>query len=167
MTNSRKSSIVAIVALFALAALPSFAATTGTIALTGSVTGITEISVDLTGATSSFDLTATASDVLIGTLTERSNRPLGYTVTLASAKGWKFASPDAGMDDSVPFSLKYGVAGSEAALTLSGSPVTITSASNKTSAAGVAKRLLISYTGGFYEESATYSDTLTFTIIAN
>jgi hypothetical protein len=167
MSFTRKSKIIALAAFVALAALPSFAATTGTITITGSVSGITEVSVDLTGATSNFDLTSSATDVLIGTLKERSNRPLGYTVTLASANGWKFASPDIGMNDTVGYSLKYGVVGSESALTLSGSPVTITSATNRTSGLGVFKRLLISFTGAFYEESANYKDTLTFTIIAN
>lgn len=157
--------IVAIAAL--LACSPVFANTTATLIIQGTVPGVLDISVAADSVSRSLDLSANGT-FTIASVTERSNKRAGYTVTLtsenaaASASGMPvLKSSDATNTDSVPYMLTYGAA----TVALSGGSAVISDAATKTPAAGISKPLGISYVGQFLFED-TYSDTLTFTIAA-
>ena len=95
-------------------------------------------------------------------ITEISNRAGGYIVTVASANGGILDGILT--DDFLAYSLTYnGVAvGSLASAT----PVTITDTSVKTTVQGITKMLEINYSPGEDLHGDTYTDTLTFEIIA-
>ena len=109
------------------------AASSGTIALSGSEPGILEITVTAEPQASNLPLNTTVVDLKVGTVTERSNKKAGYTVTLGSANalvsgaaGPSFMSSSTA--DFLPYSLKYGgkavtfSAGGAASLAVSGQP---------------------------------------------
>ena len=166
--GSNKVKALAVSAAILLAAIPSFAATTGTLTLTGTVPAVLDISVTAQPAASTLDLSATISGVSVASVTERSNRKPGYTVTLHSVNAgsgttFLFKSADVTNTDSLAYTLTYG--GSPVTL-VSGSAL-ITDATAKTPAAGVTKDLQISYNGAAsFLNQDSYSDTLTFTITA-
>jgi hypothetical protein len=159
--------IVAAVAIM-MAAIPSFAATTGTLNMSGSVSGVLDISVTAQPAASALDLTVNQTNLLIATVTERSNWKTGYTVALQSANAGSgtsffFKSADVLNTDTLAYTLNYG----GSAVTLVAGSALITDATAKTAAAGVTKNLQISYNGAStFLNKDSYADTLTFTITA-
>jgi hypothetical protein len=156
------------VALFVLLACsPVFANTSGTLVLQGTVPGILDISVAASSISASLDLSAT-SQFVVASVTERSNKRAGYTVTVSSQNATGAASGipflkggDAANTDVLEYALAYG----GVPVSLSGGSAIISDVSTKTPAAGTVKPLQISYNGEFLFED-TYSDTLTFTIAA-
>lgn len=146
------------------------AATSGTISLSGSEPGILEITVTSEPQASSLPLNTTVVDLKVGTVTERSNKKAGYTVTLGSssaleagATGPSFRSSST--TDFLPYSLKYG--GKAVAFSAGGAAALVSSVSAKTSAAGIVNVVSVSFNGaGAFLDEAIYTDTLTFTIIA-
>jgi len=146
------------------------AATSGTISLSGSEPGILEISVTSDPQAANLPLNTTVVDLKVGTVTERSNKKAGYSVTLGSASA--LASGSAGPSfrssettDFLPYSLKYG--GKAVAFSSGGSASVVSNVSAKTSAAGVVNVVSVSFDGaGAFLDEAVYTDTLTFTIIA-
>lgn len=167
-SGSTKVKVLAISAAILLAAIPSFAATTGTLTLTGTVPAVLSITVTPQPAASALDLSQTVTNVSVASVNELSNRKPGYTVTLQSANAGSgtaffFKSADVTNTDTLAYTLTYG--GSPVSL-VSGSAL-ITDATAKTAAAGVTKNLAISYNGAAsFLNQDTYSDTLTFTITA-
>jgi hypothetical protein len=164
---NRMKWIVAVIALTAVA-IPGFSATTGTLLLQGTVPGILEITVSALPAASALDLSANAANLAVASVTERSNRKAGYTVTLQSANAgagnaFFFKSADVANPDTLAYTLSYdGVP-----VSLVAGSALVTDASAKTAAAGVVKGLSISYSGAAsYLNEDTYADTLTFTIAA-
>lgn len=141
--------------------LAASAATSGAINLTGTVPPVTSITI--VPVVTPLDLTVTGVNVSVATVTEASNVPLGYTVTLSSANAGIMKN---GVIGSVPYTLKYnGVA-----TTLSVSPgVTVTTQGSSTSPISTNKSVTVSYTGvaAATTMSGTYSDTLTLTITGN
>ena len=146
------------------------AATNGTLVLQGNVPAILEITVNAEPNSSSLDLSIDAANVKVASVTERSNKKAGYTVTLESANAAAnnassgvFVSTDPLSTDSLNYSLTYG-----------GNPVTFTNGSaiisntsSKTTGAGDTKDVAISYNGATdFPYEGTYGDTLTFTIAA-
>jgi hypothetical protein len=155
------------VAMIVLAvAVPSFAATTGSLALSGSVAGILSISVSDQGATG-LDLSADKTGgVLVASVTEISNKVGGYTVTVSTLNGsgsGKFVGATSGNTDTLTYTIDY--AGTAKAFT--GNTATLTDTTGKTPRLGTAKALRIFYDGTagldpLREDS--YTDTLNFTI---
>ncbi len=161
--------MIAAVALVAFAA-PSFAATTGTLTLQGTVPGILEIAVTPTAAASALDLTVNVTNLLVATVNERSNRKAGYTVSLSSANALAASanaaflkSADALNLDTLAYTLSYdGVP-----VALAAGVAQVSDVSAKTPAAGTDKNLTISYNGAAsFLNADGYADTLTFTITA-
>lgn len=164
-TNTRFQAITALVALIAF---PSAAATTGSIAISGSVPAIIEITVTSESVAQNLPLTQTVSDLKVATVVERSNKKAGYTVVLESANAKASGSSSASLkstetNDALPYSIKYN----GNAVSLTGGSAVVSDASAKTAAVGVSKELTVSFNGAdnFLDES-TYSDTMTLTIIA-
>ncbi len=168
MGNKGKGGRVLTVALFVLlACAPAFANTSGTLVLQGTVPGILDISVAASSVSASLDLGVT-SDFVVASVTERSNKKAGYTVSLASAN----ASGDMsnvpflkGSDPTNPDVLHYALVYDGVPVVLSSGTAMISDVSTKTPAAGSVKPLRIAYNGEFLFEDV-YSDTLTFTIAA-
>ena len=156
-------------ALLALA-LPSFAATTGTLTLSGAVPGILEILVTPTAAASALDLTADVAALSVASVNERSNRKAVYPVSLSSANALAAGAAQAflksadGLNlDTLAYTLSYnGVA-----VNLVAGIAQVSDESAKTPAAGTDKQLTISYSAAAsFLNADAYADTLTFTIVA-
>lgn len=166
---------VALTGSLVLGAGSAFAATTGDVTVQGTVDPINEITVTAETGYNTLDLSTTQTDLKVATVLEKNNDADGYTVTLESANAKANTSSQArlkgalaGNADVMNYSMKYGVAASEAAVTLSSAvgsegTATVTDATAPTASSGDSKNLLISYTGAWLKAD-TYSDTLTLTI---
>jgi hypothetical protein len=168
LSGSKRSRLLVAAVAILVSAIPAFAATTGTLTLTGTVPAVLDISVAAQPAAASLDLSVNQANLLIANVTERSNRKPGYTVSLQSSNAgagtsFFFKSADVLNVDTLTYTLTYG--GTPISL-VAGSAL-ITDATAKTSGTGVTKDLRISYSGAasFLNEDS-YSDTLTFTITA-
>ena len=158
-----------LVGLLALS-IPGFAATSGTLTLSGTVPGILEIVVTPTAAASALDLTVDVSNLSVASVNERSNRKGGYTVSLSSANAVAagvaqafLKSADALNLDTLGYSLSYD----GAAVSFTAGVAEVSNVSVKTPAAGTDKTLAISYNGSAsFLNADGYADTLTFTIVA-
>lgn len=170
--NTKRSrltvALAAFVAFVALAAIPAAAATSGSILLSGSVPAILEITVTPEPGIGNLPITTTQSDLLVATVVERSNKHAGYTVTLQSSNmvAGGLASPtfeSADTSDSLPYSIKYG----GVPVSFSSGTAVVSDVAGRTDAAGSSKSVTISFDGAnYFLDEATYSDTLTLTIIA-
>jgi hypothetical protein len=152
-------------ALFIAAiAIPAFAATTGTISLSGSVGGVCDLTVTQPTGNNSLAVTTKVTNQTIATFVEKSNKASGYTVTLISTNKSILKGSIPTNTDSLAYTLVYG--GTVVDLS-AGSAVVITDSNSKTGSAGVTKLLTISFDGtGSLLGEDSYSDTLTFTIAA-
>lgn len=167
----RKSVIVSIIGLAAMLGTIATASaqTTGSITLTGTVSQILQITVTPAPGYDTLDLTTSQTDLLVATVTEKSNNQAGYTVTVesqnAAALGSStafFKGSDAGNGDTLNYGMSYN--GAAVSLDASGAAV-VSDVAGTTAQTGVDKQLAITYTGAFLNAD-TYSDTLTFTIAA-
>lgn len=137
----------------------SFAATSGSLLLKGTIAPILSIAVTPEAIASTLDLTASPSNLKVASVQEKSNSNTGYKVTISSANLGVLKN---GSDDSVTYSMSYD-----------GSAVNLASpvVQNHSAAAAVTvnKDVKISYTGRPQDElvAGDYTDTITFTIAAN
>lgn len=164
MKETRTIKFVAIVALLLALAIPSFAASSTTISLSGSVSPTCSIDVSQPTSNGSLAITTNVTKSTIATIKEKSNATNGYTVTLSSANGWALK----GTSTSLPYTLSYGPTGTIVDLTtVVGSAVTLTDSSTVTVSGGVTKYLQITFLGASVElPSGDYADTLTVAIAA-
>jgi len=146
----------------------AFASPNASIAISGNVPAILEISVAAEPAASNLPLTTSVSDLPVATVTERSNKKAGYSVQLESANAVAAASAiptftSSETPDSLAYSIKYG----GNAVTFQSGIAMVSDVSAKTDASGTQRAVTLSFDGAnsFLDES-TYGDTLTFTIIA-
>jgi hypothetical protein len=163
MFISNKAKGLAVIALIFAMAIPSFAATTGTISLSGSVGGLCDLTVTQATGNSNLAVTTKVTNATIATFVEKSNKASGYTVTLTSANSSVLKGSLSGNTDTLSYTLAYG----GTAIDLSSGSAVITNSSSKTGSAGLTKILAISFDGTaslLGEDS--YTDTLTFTIAA-
>ncbi len=111
------------------------------------------------------DLTVNQPNILITTVNERTNNIIGYTVTMTSTNGAGATGVFLGAVDgeTLPYTITYdGVAAPLVAGT-----ATVTDVNSRTGNPGVDKTVEIAYDGSAaFLAADTYSDTLTFTIIA-
>ena len=177
MTNKYEkwSGIAAVVAVgLVLNVTPAFADDSGNVVIQGTVAPMNQIVVTPVAGDNALDMTASATDKQVATVNEKNNDPDGYTVTLVSANALAASSSQARLtgadsDNSQVFnySMKYGSAGSEAAVTLDGTgSATVTSTSAASIEAGAEKSLLVTFSGSSWKNADTYSDTITLTIAA-
>ena len=146
--------------VFILASLlssTSFAATSGSIVLNAVVPQL--VSVTVTPTNNPLTLSLAGVNVLIGTVLESSNSVAGYTVKLSSLNAGSLKNGTLG---SHPYTLQYNAV--TAALTVA--PVTITNQGAQTSVVNFTKNVTVSFAGA-NDMQGTYSDTLTFSIVAN
>ena len=139
----------------------SFAATTATLNLKGTIPEILEISIAPEPLATVLPLGTTQTNTKIATFTERSNNLLGYKITVVSQNLGKLVR-DA--NNFINYTLSYD----NQSIDLSSAPGT-TFNNNFTNAADKNKDIKISYTG--VDETNTvagdYVDSVTFTITGN
>jgi hypothetical protein len=160
-----KKQIVAVCGLLALATA-SFAQSSATLTISGSVAAVNTITVAPQSGYNALDLVNGATDKLVGIATETSNDVQGYKVTLSSANAGTgaqaFLKGTGGNTDVVNYSVKYN----GTAATLSGGSATVTSATGRTVSSGVTKNIAVTFAGSWLAAD-TYSDTITLTIAGN
>lgn len=151
-------------------AAPGFAATTGTLTLSGTVPGILEITVTPTASASALDLSIDVTDLPVATVNERSNRKAGYTVSVSSANALAAASDQAFLASADPLNadtLEYTLSYDGVPVVLAAGTAQVSDVWAKTPASGTDKELTISYNGtASFLNADAYADTLTFTITA-
>lgn len=145
-----------------MATLPSklaLATTVGSITLSGTVPQATSIVVTPTAGYNALDLTTTAVNQQVATVQEKNNTTLGYKVTLTSQNAGILKN---GSIDQVAYTAKYN----GTSVTLSTTPVQVTTGAPQNTVVNVNKPLTISYTGQAADAmmAGVYSDILTFTI---
>lgn len=140
----------------------SFAATTGSITISGSIPAATAIVVTPVTGYNALDLTTTAVDTQVATVREINNTPNGYLIKLTSQNAGALKNGTLG---NVSYTAKYNAS----TVTLSSTAQTIVTSPASNSVVNVLKNFTVSYTGQAADTlmQGTYSDTLTFTIIAN
>jgi spore coat protein U-like protein len=141
------------------------------ITIQGTVLAVNTISITPESGYNTLDLTATraVADTLVATVNEKNNCATGYTVTLVSQNADGGQARLKGNNSTIKYinySMKYGPAGSEAAVTLDSKTGTVTSTTGASTGAGNNKQLLVTIAGNPRQEAGVYSDTLTLTIAA-
>jgi hypothetical protein len=166
----RSNTIMKVGSLLALAlalAASAFAATTGTISISGSVGGVCDVAVTQPAGNNSLAITTKVTNLTIATFVEKCNKASGYTLTLSSANNSVLKGSIPANIDTLPYSLVYGTSvATAAAVSLAAGSAVITDASAKTPSLGITKILAISFDGTSFLNEDSYSDTLTFTIAA-
>lgn len=157
-----KTKYFSLMAVGLLAVSSASAALTGNITIQGAVANAVVINVTATAGYNALDLSATAADLQVASVNEKSNVATGYKVTLASANAGLLKN---GTIDSLTYTAKYN----GTSVTLSTTAQTVTNTTSGTGLVNVTKPVVISYTGQAPDTmmAGTYSDTLTFTIAAN
>ena len=142
--------------LFTMSSL-SFAASTATLQLKGTIAQALDISITPESVTTSLNLTQNAANLKVATLNEKSNSNTGYKVTVSSLNNGKLKNGT--------FLFSYTLGYNSQQLNLN-SPQTQT---YSVAAHNVNKDVTISYTGIPQESlvAGDYSDTVSFTIAAN
>lgn len=142
----------------------SFAATTGTLLLQGTVAEVLNIVVTPEAVASTLDLATTQSDLLVATVNEQSNSNSGYTISISSANDGNLLR--SGGTETFAYTLKYA----GASVSLAGSSSTPVTAKTQSTAGtyDVNSNVEVSYTGvpATSMVAGTYADTLTFEISA-
>lgn len=148
-------------ALFTLS-IPSFAATTGTLVMQGTVLKKISLEVTPAAAASTLNLAVSQTDLVVASVNEKSNSKTGYKVTVTSANLSKLKITDG--PDILSYTMKYN----DSAVDLSTSLGT-TFTNPAASSVNADKDVKISYTGVSAELmiEGVYDDTVTFTIAAN
>jgi hypothetical protein len=150
------------VAFILILTTSTYAATTGTLLLQGSVPQKISLSVTPQAIASTLDLAVSQNDLVVASVNEKSNSKTGYKVTIASDNLSKLKRVDG--SEVMAYTMKYN--GSAVALSAA-SGTTITNSAAST--VNLNKSVSISYTGVASESmiEGSYSDTVTFTIAAN
>lgn len=138
----------------------------GTLTIQGTVASTASINVAPLSGYNTLDIANGVSGQNVANITEKTNDKNGYTVTMTSLNAGGsgnslFLADTAGGTgtDTVPYSLAYnGVA-----VTFASGSATLTSTTSRTPQAGVVKALAVTIASSWVN-SATYADTLTFTI---
>jgi hypothetical protein len=137
----------------------AFGATTGTLNLKGTVPSILSLEISPETVATALPLDTTQTNTKIASVTERSNNKDGYKVTVTSTNQGKLVLDS---ENYIPYSLTYD-----------NSPVNLAETAefnnSFTNAGPQEKDVKISYTGAEHSAriAGDYTDTITFTIVAN
>lgn len=148
--------------VFGLLPAMAFASQSGTLSLSGVVAANNSISITPNGANNtSLNITGGATGVNVASVTEVSNDESGYKITVASTNSG-FLQADS--NDKTSYQVSYN-GGSYITPTTNASTVkTVSSLSQQTSATS---QVTVNVTAAPNAMAGTYSDTLTFSIVAN
>lgn len=150
-----------LIVLLVLVSSSALAATTGTLTLSGIVPAVTSIIITPAGISSALDVSTAQTALNVATVTEDSNATNGYSVTVSSVNAGKLKNGT----NLITYIAKYNAV----SFVLQATPVTVTTQGAQTSVISVNKPVTIGYAATPFASvmQGTYSDTLTFTIIAN
>lgn len=137
------------------------AAVTGTLTLSGSIAQNISVAVNALGAATALDLTATQTDLAVATVNEVSNAHNGYKITASSANNGRIK--EATLADFVSYTIKYNGGTAVTPTTAAQDVKTMSTGGGRTVATS---NVSISYTGSSTLAAGSYSDTITFTIVA-
>jgi hypothetical protein len=144
--------------------LPVFAETgpvTGELLLQGEVSQVLSIGITPDAGAKTLNLNVTETGKIVATITERSNKKGGYTISFTSANGGELKSVDPTNTDTVPYQISYGTFSAKPTLAASDAVIS----TGRATGTGITRNVTISYVIPadliFADE---YSDTLTFTI---
>jgi hypothetical protein len=142
-------------------AMPTFAATTGSLLLQGTVAQKISMTVTAQTAASTLDLSTTQVDLAVASVNELSNSKTGYKMTITSANLSSLKRTDG--PDVFSYTMKYNSA-AVSLTTAAGTTVNYAAAAS----VNATRPVTISYTGKAPETmvEGTYADTVTFTIAA-
>jgi hypothetical protein len=133
--------------------------TSGIVNLNGAVALVCSISINSSGATTTFsNMAQGTAATLIGTVVEICNDVNGYKVTLTTANNANFKG--ATTNALIPYSLTYN----GGSVTFSSGTAILTPGGSRTTPLGVSKALNLTFGSGFYS-SDSYDETLTITMI--
>lgn len=131
---------------------------TATLTITGIMPVITEVKVVTNSSASTLPLNLGATDLEIAVVTEKSNKKVGYTVSVTSTNSGVLKN--LGTSDEIAYTLKYDTIPIDlSAVSL------VTNETKRTSSAGTPKSLTISFPASFIDDGS-YTDIITFTIAA-
>lgn len=134
---------------------------TGNLTIVGTMPVITQIQV--LDNLVNLDLSQVGTDVVVGSLRERSNSASGYTVTVTSQNSGALVGDV--LSESLNYTLSIGGTTFDVS---SGTPVLITDSLARTTAAGSSRNIAVSHgsgdAGGLLLAQDTYRDVLTFEI---
>ena len=136
----------------------------GTLTIQGTVASTVSITVAPLGGYNTLDIVNGVAAQNVANITEKTNDKNGYKVTMTSlnagGSGSSLFLKDTAVGvDTAPYSLTYN----GSAVTFSTGSATLTDVSSRTAQAGVVKALAVTIASSWVN-SATYADTLTFTI---
>jgi hypothetical protein len=165
MKSSTVRGVLVALAIVAMAGVPAIAATTGSLALSGTAPQVLDITVTGVSGYAALALSTDVIDQEIASVVEKSNSKTGYTVVLSSAnvESDVLSLNSAATGEKLVYTLKYN----RAAVSFSSGSATLTTSATKTLKAGTTKAMTISFSGADANlAEGTYTDTLTFTIAA-
>lgn len=165
--NKNMKKFIAIVCTLSGLATVSFAQSTATLTISGTVAPINSITIASQTGYNALDLVNGATAQVVGIATEKSNDKLGYKVTLSSANAGATAQAFlkgalSGNTDTVNYSIQYN----GTAVTLASGSAVVTTVAARTGSSGVTKNIAVTFAGNWLTAD-TYSDTLTLTIAGN
>ena len=141
---------------------PSFAASTGDLDLSGTVSATCDITVTpIAGVADNLPFGSPQSDLVVGSVSETCNDADGYTLSAVSSNS-SVLLPLGTSPDSLAYTFRYG----GVLVDLTAGSVQVTDASAATGSGGVSKLMHISYPNPGFIAADTYADTIVFTIAA-
>lgn len=147
---------VFLLSIFFLVSFYSFSQTTATLELSGHVDSI--ISVEIQNLTTNdFDLSVSETNYLIGTLFYQCNDPDGFYITVNSYNNFNFVTSNTGINTQLPYTLELD----SVVLFNNTNVVDI-----NTIVSNAEQDLTLSYIGSNILQPGSYSDTVSFTIVA-
>lgn len=139
----------------------SFAASTGTLLLQGSVAVYYNLAITPDGSNNtSLNILAGESNKSVANILEQSNDPNGYKISVLSANAGQLKN---GAVDQVAYQIKYG---SGALVSPTSSYQTLFTSGALTAPASQSQNVKVNFTGKPTALAGTYSDNLTFQIAA-
>jgi len=140
----------------------SYAATTGSLTISGTIPAATSITVNPSVGYSSLDLVNGETNKVVAVVTEKNNTLLGYSVTLASSNSGLLKNGTLG---SINYTAKYN----NVIVTLSSTPQTITTQGSQVAIVNSNKNFAVTTTPTPEDMivEGVYTDTLLFTISSN
>ncbi|MFL5815461.1 MAG: fimbrial protein [Bdellovibrionia bacterium] len=153
-------------ALSALIVTPAFAASTGTLTLSGNVAAVNDITVTPNGTNNtSLNIISGETGKNVASVTESSNDKDGYKIQIHSANGGQLQL--AGQPSKyTTYQISYA-GGSYTTPPLAASPVTIKNVSSLSALTSATSAVAVNVTAYPTALAGTYSDTVTFAIIGN
>ncbi len=168
ITFTKQNLFIALILVSALAAISAPGAMAGSVILSGTVSASCEAVITGFGTFSTLDLDIDSTDLKVAEVVETCNDADGYTISMQTANGTtggQLNHSGGSSAGTIAYSIKYGVAASEAAVAFAASESTNIADGTKTPSSGVAKVILISHTAlSDFPNPGIYSDTITITL---